>query len=83
MKKTQRRFEIIDGRIARNDDGDPIARRLLHRRENQRARFDGRAGNLDASLRSERALKKRRVRSERAQMLNQSIVAIGHARAIV
>src|SRR5205814_3147830 len=25
MKKTQRRFEIIDGSVAGNDDGDPIA----------------------------------------------------------
>jgi len=48
VKEPQRRFKVIDRRIARDDDGDPPTARLLQRRQHQRPRLDSRAGDIDA-----------------------------------
>src|SRR5207248_1558364 len=75
MKETERRFEVVDRRIAGDDDGDTLARLLLNCGEDQRASLDRRAGDLVAMIAGERALEKGGAGSESAELRNQGVVA--------
>jgi hypothetical protein len=48
MKELERRLEVVEGRVAGDDDRDAPARPVLQGREDECARLDGRAGDLQA-----------------------------------
>src|SRR5262249_58819605 len=48
MEEAQRGLEIVDRRVAGDDDGDAAPLRFLQRREHERARLGGGAGDVDA-----------------------------------
>jgi hypothetical protein len=50
VEKPQRRLEIINRRISRNDDRVPLLRRVLQGRETQRPRLDRRPGDIDTPI---------------------------------
>jgi len=50
MEEAQRRFEVVDGRVAGDDDRHPPLLRLLERRQDQRARLLRRAGDVEARV---------------------------------
>ena len=74
MKQPQRRFEVVDGRVSRHDDGDAPLQSLLKRSDEQRARFDRRAGDLQA-IRGEEALKRAGGGEFRAKLRDERVVA--------
>ena len=75
MKQPQRRFEVVDGRVSGHDDGDAPLQSLLKRSDEQRARFDRRAGDLQA-IRSEEALKRAGGGEFRAKLRDERIVTV-------
>ena len=56
MEQAQCRFEVVDGRIAGNDDREPALRPLMKRGEDQRPRFERSSGDVDAVIALDRAL---------------------------
>jgi hypothetical protein len=76
MKEPQRGFEVGHARIARRNDGDAAAELVLQCRDEQRACFDGCAGDIEAAVAIEELPKKRRLGDARAKIGNQGVVAV-------
>jgi hypothetical protein len=76
MKKPQRRLEVGQSCIAGRDDGDATAMPVLQRRDQQRTRFDGGAGDVETPVTLEQPRKKGRPRDTRAQLFDEWVVAV-------
>jgi hypothetical protein len=79
MKEPQRGLEVVDGRVAGRDDRNAPAMMILHRGDEQRARFDRCAGDVESRGAGELS-KEGSALDARAEIGDQGVVAI-HSRA--
>ncbi len=80
MEELQGGGEVVDRGVARHDDGQPPAGHLLQRRQDERARLDGCAGQLDAGGRDETP-EGLAPCDERAERGDEVVVAVHEVRA--
>src|SRR5687767_6564754 len=80
MEEAQRGLEVGDACVAGRDDRDAATMLVLQRGDQQRACFDGRAGDVEAAVPIEELSEKRGLCDARAKIGNQRIVAV-HSRA--
>ena len=81
MEESKRGFEIVDGRVSGDDDGQAIAGGVLERGQEQGARLDGGSRDVQARLGDALADRAERLRARQllADLREESVVTLGHA----